>query len=275
MPLLVYAYCSFYSASTGSKGNTIYLWYKTSECSAITRIQFSFTDKMKEGLVAEGYHKVDKNLNPGNHGSPIYLWFYKGSSQYDVPIVDLRLSSDAAEDARYVQPLWERLPCDLNRRAAGKWIYLWVKRETQTYICDIDATSDSALDANLFNQGYIRMDEDTNRGACGAYVFLWYRQTTDSQNAIKDLQVSITKEDKESYMNQNYDQVQTNLNEGTKGTPVYVWYKKNDCSRDPIKIVTLILDPDAVQPYEKAGVDVIQNNLNEGNSGFREYLCYK
>ncbi|XP_047238367.1 uncharacterized protein LOC124878460 [Girardinichthys multiradiatus] len=253
-----------------SKGNKIYFWYKTSDCPAITRIQFSFTDKMKDGLIAEGYHQVEKNLNAGNSGSPIYLWFHKVSSPYDVPIVDLHLSIDAAEDARNVQPLWERLPCDLNRRAGGKWIYLWVKRETQTYICDITANFDRALDANLFHQGYIRMDEDTNRG-----VFLWYRQSTDSQNAIKDLQVSTNQEDIESYNNQNYVSVLTNLNEGTMGTPVYVWYKRNDCGRDPINFVTLIHDPAAVQPYEKAGVTVIQKNLNKGNSTGIEYLCYK
>ncbi|KAK5617291.1 hypothetical protein CRENBAI_008342 [Crenichthys baileyi] len=126
------------------KGNTIYLWYKTSDCPAITRIQFSFTDKMKEGLV------------------PLSMMFQSWSS------------TDAEADATKVQPLWERLTCDLNRRAGGNWIYLWVKRETQTYICDINATLNSSSDATLFHQGYIRMDEDTNRDAGGAYVFLWY-----------------------------------------------------------------------------------------------------
>uniref|UniRef100_A0A096MF36 Si:dkey-30j10.5 n=1 Tax=Poecilia formosa TaxID=48698 RepID=A0A096MF36_POEFO len=201
-------------------GNPVYLWYKTSDCPAITRIQFSFTDEMREGLVTEGYHKVDKNLNNGNSGSAIYLWFFKGCTDYDVPVVELDVSTDAQSDAMKVQPLWERSACDLNRRAGGKWIYLWMKRERQTYISDITATANTSLDSSLFRQGYTRMDEDTNRDAGGAFIFLWYRRTTDSQKAVRDLQVSTDGESEESFQNQNYQQVELDLNQGTKGSPV-------------------------------------------------------
>uniref|UniRef100_A0A1A8ITF5 Si:dkey-30j10.5 n=1 Tax=Nothobranchius kuhntae TaxID=321403 RepID=A0A1A8ITF5_NOTKU len=261
--------------NSGADGAPIFLWYKTSDCPAITRIQFSFNHEMSKGLTTEGYHKIDKNLNNGNKGGPIYLWFFKGSTEYDIPIVELDFSAEAADDARKFQPLWERLACDLNRTAGGKWIYMWVKRQTQVYICDVTATTGFEADANLFRQGYVRVDEDTNRGAGGPFIFLWYRQTTNIQRAIKDLQISIDAESVESYENQYYEKVPTNLNQGTGGgVPVFLWFKKNECGKDPIKIVTLVLDHTAIQPYVRAGVEVIEKNLNTGNKGVEENLCY-
>nr|XP_015815891.2 uncharacterized protein si:dkey-30j10.5 isoform X2 [Nothobranchius furzeri] len=230
--------------NSGADGAPIFLWYETSDCPAITRIQFSFNHEMS-------------------------------STEYDIPIVELDFSAEAADDARKFQPLWERLACDLNRTAGGKWIYMWVKRQTQVYICDVTATAGFEEDANLFRQGYVRVDEDTNRGAGGPFIFLWYRQTTNIQRAIKDLQISIDAESVESYENQYYEKVPTNLNQGTGGgVPVFLWFKKNECGKDPIKIVTLVLDHTAIQPYVRAGVEVIEKNLNTGNKGVEENLCY-
>ncbi|XP_029576588.1 uncharacterized protein LOC115166850 [Salmo trutta] len=153
----------------------IYMWYKKGNEEPITIVQFSFTDEMKDGLRSAGYTELPENLNSGAKGNVIQLWYFSGSSpKYDIPIVDLLLTTNVSAEAVQFKYGWERLPCDLNRGNSGDNIYLWVKRESETYICDVAATTLYQEHINLFNEGYIRMDEDLKRGAGGNWIFLWY-----------------------------------------------------------------------------------------------------
>ncbi|XP_076737459.1 uncharacterized protein LOC143415977 [Maylandia zebra] len=262
----------FVNLNEGAKGNPVYLWYKTGNA-AITRIQISFNDKMDKGLAEAGFLKIPKNLNEGAGGDKIYLWYFKGCSKYDVPITELRVSTQAAEEPNNYKQGYERLACDLNRGAGGNWIHLWVKREKTTYICDIKANAEFQGDKVNFKDGYIRVDENTNRGAGGPYIFIWYRQTTDPKDAIGQLGISTNNDESKILQAQGYQIVNQDLNEGTKGTEVYLWCKKASTSAF-IKAITLVIDPAAKQAYEKDGVKVMKVNLNNGNHGVPIHLCY-
>ncbi|XP_040920460.1 uncharacterized protein si:dkey-30j10.5 [Toxotes jaculatrix] len=256
----------------GSGGNYIYIWYKENSCSSpITRIQFTFNDDMAIGLINAGYTKISKDLNAGAKGDYIYLWYFRGSTEYDTPIVDIDVTTDAESEANKFSLGWEKLTCDLNRKAEGNWIHLWVKRERQTYICEVTATDSYGSDTDYFQKGYIRLDEDTNRDAKGAFVFIWYRQTTDSQRALSVLQISTNGSERQALQQQNYQPVSVDLNEGTGGNQVYLWYKQEQCEK-PIKAIALLVNTDAVPVYERAGINVIKRNLNTGNKGCTEYL---
>lgn len=167
---------------------------------------------------------------------------------------------------------WERLACDLNRKARGKWIYLWVKRERPTYICDIAANADYDGDADYFRNGYIRVDEDTNRGAGGSFVFIWYRQTNNSQRAITDLQISINDIEKMLFPYMGFTRVTTDLSKGAGGSYVYLWYNKG--SSRPIRAVSVIVNTAAVEAYSNPRVFIRQKNLNSGNEGNTLYLTF-
>ncbi|KAK1881554.1 C-myc promoter-binding protein [Dissostichus eleginoides] len=237
-----------------------------------TKVQVSFNEDMAKGLTKAGYIKIDKDLNAGAGCSPLHFWYSKGSGEFETPIVDISVTTDGENEAAKFDFGWERVDCDLNRKAEGNWIHVWLKREEQTYICDLTATDSYGSDSDHFQNGYIRVDEDTNRGAGGSYVFIWYRQTTDPKKALKDLKVSITDSQRQQYQQQEYQPVSVNLNEGTGGQKVYMWYKKEG-SNKPIKTIALMLNTALVPDYQKAGVTVIQRNLNTGTKGFAEYLC--
>ncbi|CAI5657124.1 unnamed protein product [Oreochromis niloticus] len=256
----------------GAEGKYIYLWYKKGSSSPITRIQLTFNHGMSRGLITAGYQKINKNLNAGTSGDYIYLWYYRGNSEYDVPIVDLHVSIEAREEAQMFAFGWERLACDLNRKARGKWIYLWVKRERPTYICDITANADYDGDADYFQNGYIRVDEDTNRGAGGSFVFIWYRQTTNSQRAITDLKISTDNIDEILFWYMGFTRVTTDLSKGAGGSYVYLWYKKD--SGLPIRAVSVIVNTAAVEQYRYPRVFIRQKNLNSGNKGNTLYLTF-
>ncbi|XP_030601524.1 uncharacterized protein LOC115791552 [Archocentrus centrarchus] len=262
----------FVNLNKGAEGNTVYLWYKKGN-TAITRIQISFNNEMTKGLMDAGFHKINKNLNEGTSGDQLYLWYYKGSLKYDVPITDLFVSTQGADEPKIYKQGWERLACDLNRRAGGNWIHLWLKREKPTYIQEIKATNEYAGDDDNFNEGYIRVDEDTNRGAGGPSVFIWYRQTTDPKEAITKMAISTNDDESKNLQSQGYQIVNRDLNEGTKGKEVYLWYK-NDTSSPNTKAITLLINASAKQVYEKDGIKVINKNLNSGNHGVPMYLSY-
>ncbi|KAM9738176.1 uncharacterized protein ACNS7B_013607 [Menidia menidia] len=254
-------------------GDKIYLWYSTGSGSPITRIQISYSVDMSASLERAGYIKVDKDLNAGTGGDAIYLWYYKGSSEYDIPIVDLFVSSEPQEESQLFLFSWERLACNLNRRSSGLRIYLWVRKEKTAYISDITATADFQGDDELIKSGYVRLDENTNRGAGGKRVFIWYRQTTDSNRALTDLQISTSRHESEELARKHYKQVDQDLNEGAGGVKVFLWFKKQAGS-DPIKTATLVIGRIYVLPYERAGVQAIEKSLNSGNDGAQVYLCF-
>lgn len=255
----------------GVGGKFIYLWYKKGQGEPITRIQFSFTDEMSQGLISAGFNKINKNLNTGTHGDQVYLWFYKGSSEYDVPIMDLQITTEPEDEAQQFRLGWERLACDLNSNAGGNWIHLWVKREKPTYICDIGVTVDFGSDASYFQDGFIRVDENVTRGANEIYIFIWYRQTTDPQRALTDLKISTS--DKESFKDQQYQRVSVNLNKKPGGDPVHLWYRNDDASIR-LRALSVVINKAAVEAYDRAGVPVLKWDLNMFHDGPAEYLCY-
>ncbi|XP_044185530.1 uncharacterized protein LOC122965486 isoform X2 [Thunnus albacares] len=256
----------------GALGKYINICYKKEDgAPPITRIQVTFNDDMAVGLRAAEYTKIDKDLNAGAAGDHIYLWYFRGGTEYDIPIVDIEVTTDAKDEGRKLKSGWERLACDLNRGNAGNYIHAWVKRARQTYICDVTATDSYTSDMKLFEDGYIRVDEDTNKGAFGEYVFIWYRQTTDPERALSDLQISTNDCQHQELQDKNYKQVSVNLNEGTKGNEVYLWFKQDELKK-PIKAITVLVNSDAMKAYDDAGLNVIKRNLNTGNKGTTEYL---
>ncbi|XP_044185532.1 uncharacterized protein LOC122965487 [Thunnus albacares] len=263
----------YVNLNKGAGGKYIYIWYKKDKNELpITRVQVTFNDAMAVGLIKAGYTKINKDLNAGAGGDYIYLWYFRGQTEYDTPIVEIDVTKDGQEETVKFGHDWERLACDLNRKVGGSWLYAWVKREKQTYICEVIARDFYESDADLFEAGFNRVDEDTNRGAGGAFVFIWYRQTTDPKRALSDLHISTNRSEFQALQQQNYEPVEVNLNSGSEGDWVRLWFKKDGSK--PIKGITVIVNTAPVDSYETAGVNVIRRNLNTGNDGETEYLCY-
>ncbi|RXN12825.1 hypothetical protein ROHU_029278 [Labeo rohita] len=183
-------------------------------------------------------------MNAGVRGDHIFLWYFYGSTEHNIPIVDLKVSKDVKEEPALLKDGWERLDCDLNRKAGGNFIYLWVKREKPSYICEITATVEFDADKHLFELGFTRVDEDTNRGAGGKYVFLWYRHSIDKSKALTALNVSTCLQEEAMFQKEGFKRLSVNLSEGTGGNNVYLWYKKEGCESQ-IQAMVLLINPDA------------------------------
>lgn len=116
----------------------IYIWYKKQSGAApITRVQVTYDQRMCDGLINAGYTKINKNLVPGKN---VHLWFFKGNTEYDTPIVNLDVTTNPKSEPEKIEHNWERAGCNLHK-TNSVWVYLWLKREQQTYICDVTATA--------------------------------------------------------------------------------------------------------------------------------------
>ncbi|XP_048044484.1 uncharacterized protein LOC125267166 [Megalobrama amblycephala] len=263
----------FINVNLNEGGNRVFLWYKKeSGKRPVTRIEFSFTDKMKSGLAEAGYEVINRDLNAGV-SDHIFLWYFYGSTEYDMPIVDLKLTKGAKEEPVLMNDGWERLGCDLNRNASRTTIYLWVKREKTSYIQEIAGTVDFSSDKQMFELGYTRVCEDTNRNAGGKnYVFLWYRRTTDKKKALTDLNISTSRQDESKLQNEGYKKLNVDLNTGNGGNVVYLWYKKE--GDQSIQAMALLINPDAWIEYPNAGINFIDKNLNK-SIGWKISIAYK
>ncbi|XP_029961125.1 uncharacterized protein LOC115398480 isoform X2 [Salarias fasciatus] len=234
----------------GTQGNEVHLWHKDGHGNNITRIQFSYAAEMEKGFLDAGYMKIDKNIDAGTYGPEIYLWYIHGHTAADVAIKDLHLSMDANDEAQMLQAGFERLTCDLNYHTGGNRVFLWLEREKPVYIKDIKGTTDWSSDVTLLKEGYTRSDSYINKYVVQERVYIWYLNTTDQQDAIKDLQLSHNPQEYTNLQNQGYSAINMDLSQGTTRKPVFLWFKKDGFA--PIRSMGVITDR-AVKEYEKVG----------------------
>lgn len=269
-----------------SKCSPTYIWYKNSPNikEAITRIQVSYNEDTAKGLSKAGYVKVPRNADrPLIPETSIYLWYFKGDTQYDTPITELEVSTHADDEARKMKRGFQRVGCNLSG-VADKWVYLWVEREEKTYICDVNATISSGSDKDLYQDGFIRIDQSTTTTCeadpCGCHPecginsdnFLWYRLTSDPKRALTDLQVSTTRSELNACQEQGFQSVDVNLVDGKDGSAVFLWYKKVE-GKSPVQSMLLLLRH-GFDPFISGGAIVIEKNINVNGGGDPRYLSY-
>lgn len=245
----------------------IYLWCKKGDRDAITRIQLTYMAEMESGLITMKYTKLDHDINGGNRYS-VNLWYFRGTTEADVPIVDLQVTTNPSDEAKKFSDGWERLACDLAATDQDTKLYLWMKREKTTFIREITATDDYSRDLSLFQAGYIRMDLLVNKGKEGAPVFIWYLPTTDSSKVVKNIKVSTNRREEDEYQKQDYIQVDLDLNKWCWWNREYLWYTKTG-PKYLVKVMTMI-PPSSASLYVSEAAMLIKKRL--GTSEY--FLCF-
>lgn len=264
--------------NTGTKArNNVYLWFKKGNPkmdSPVTRVQITYTKGMEAEMEEAGYVKINKNLNAGTDGVPLYMWYSKATGPNDVPVVAVDVTASPFEEANKMMSggIWEAVNCDLNLGVSKTFVYAWLQREKPIYIDKVTATDNYELHGLLMSAGYTRVDVGTNLGPDGDPVFIWYRKTTDEKKSLSYLNVSMDGQQWKALEEDGYNVVNVNLNKGTWGHPIHLWYKKEDPTL--MTGIFLLRNLDAVDQLKAAGVKVIEKDLNEGNPAAVIYVCY-
>ncbi|XP_026852657.2 uncharacterized protein si:dkey-30j10.5 [Electrophorus electricus] len=68
---------------TTPPGSAVFIWYNssTSSGSGVSQLDVSLNESDEARLRKEQFIKVNKNLNDGTIGAPVYLWYKKGESR--------------------------------------------------------------------------------------------------------------------------------------------------------------------------------------------------
>eukprot|EP00064_Thunnus_orientalis_P020604 superscaffoldBa00005753_g20745 len=206
----------------GALGKYIYIWFKKEDgAPPITRIQVTFNDDMAVGLTAAGYTKIDKDLNAGAAGDHIYLWYFRGGTEYDIPIVDIYVTKDAKDEGRKLKSGWERLACDLNRGNTGNWIYAWTT-DSRRALSDLKISTNDSEHWELQEQNYNKVDVNLNEGTIGDEVYLWYKQ--EESKPIKAITLLVNPAAVEWYMQAGVKVIKRDLNTGNLGKTEYLCF---------------------------------------------------
>mmetsp|Transcript_21020 Transcript_21020/g.50710 ORF Transcript_21020/g.50710 Transcript_21020/m.50710 type:complete len:1015 (-) Transcript_21020:65-3109(-) len=79
-----------------------------------------------------GYERVDANLNSGNGGASVYLWFKRfdaASNNTDqAAITHINVSTTGPEEETLASRGFQKLPGNINEQAGGNEVYIWYKK---------------------------------------------------------------------------------------------------------------------------------------------------
>ena len=160
----------------------------------------------------------------------------------DAPVVDIKLTVSAKEEAALWDSGYIRFPTSLNDRGRGKKVHLWIRRASASEqrnpkellrlrITDL-ALSRKSKDPKLLANGFECVKHSTNAGAWFVRSqYLWIRRNVQDTAAITNLAVSSGKaKDKTSRLYtppyRGFQRLQGDLNKGNSGSQVYLWYYK-------------------------------------------------
>lgn len=187
------------------------------------------------------------------------------------PIVDIKVIVGSNADIAAPEG-YQKLACDLNRGAGGKYIYLCYKKQANaapgdciTSLAVVSGKSSSTAAPS----GYQKLPEDLNKGAGGKYIYLCYRKGGGAPISNIDFVTGTSKSAIDAAYCGFYTILQ-DLNEGAGGKYIYLSYQR----ATPVTDVTFISGGSAkMQPPE--GYDCIYSDLNRGANGKYIYLCAK
>ena len=79
-----------------------------------------------------GYERVDANLNSGNGGASVYLWFKRfdpaANATDQAAITHINVSTSGAEEETLTAFGFQKLPGNINEQAGGNEVYIWFKK---------------------------------------------------------------------------------------------------------------------------------------------------
>eukprot|EP00945_MAST-04E_sp_MAST-4E-sp1_P005827 g5827.t1 len=195
------------------QGGMFIMQSKYTDDSPVLDIKLSFGENDEESLEKQGYRSSHVNLNEGNYGEKIFMWYLKKSK---------------IETKRSLMASMTLSP------QRNKWL------NTEP-IVEI-RISEKSEDAELFADRFTCVDGNTNAGFFnwGTSRYIWYRRGKRHEDAdppIKDVHVSVgnaKKLDSKIYdiPCQGFRRLPANLNEGSKGKDVFLWVRQDVVQED-------------------------------------------
>lgn len=138
-------------------------------------------------------------------------------------IVDLKVIEGDRPDISPDDPLFFKIPADLNAGAGGKFIYLCTKRGDENPVTGLFCISGTNTNIQA-PPGYTKDPIDLNHGAGGRFIYLCYSKDSDLGTPIKEVSVVIGGNANITAPT-GYNKISQDLNEGAGGAFIYLCYQ--------------------------------------------------
>ncbi|XP_035534880.1 uncharacterized protein si:dkey-30j10.5 [Morone saxatilis] len=239
----------------------------------ITHLDVSLDSDDEQKLQAQGYKKINVDLNKGVGGKYIYIWYKYGSTA----ITRIQLTFNDEMAVGLINAGYTKVAKDLNDGAHGSVIYLWyfrgVNREFHTPIVEIDVTTDAGSEGMKLRQGWERLACDVNRGARGDWIHIWVKR--EKQTYICDVTATDSSGSDSDLFRQGYIRVDEDTNRGAGGAYVFIWYRQTTNCKGALTDLNVSTNETERQALQQQNYIPVNVNLNEGTCDNLIYLWYR
>lgn len=239
----------------------------------ITDIEVSLDEAQESQLRAQGFSKINVDLNKGAQRNYIYLWYKKGScpAVTGIQLTFIDQMSEGLSKAGYY-----KINKNLNAGTGGDIIYLWYCKGSSQFnipIVDLDVTVDAEHEAEQFKNGWETPACDLNWMAKGNWIYLWFNR--ENTTYICDITASSGFEGDSDLLNDGYIRLDEDTNRGGGGAYVFVWYRLTTHTKMAIRDLQVSTSDADYQAFQSQGYTPVNQDLNQGTGGNPVFLWYK
>eukprot|EP00064_Thunnus_orientalis_P022124 superscaffoldBa00007192_g22308 len=240
----------------------------------MTHLDVSLSVTEEQNLQAQGYRKINVDLNKGALGKYIYIWYRKEDGAPPITRLQVTFNNDMAVGLRAAG--YTPINKNLSAGAAGDHIYLWYFRGQTEYdipIVDLEVTTDAKDEGWKFKSGWERLACDLNCGNAGNYIHAWVQR--ERQTYICDVTATNSYESDMKLFKDGYTRVDEDTNKGALGEYVFIWYRKTTDPERALSDLQISTNDCQYQELQQKNYEQVSVDLNEGTIGDEVYLWYK
>lgn len=241
--------------------------------SNIIDLQISVNKDEEEKFIADNFRSVPGNLNKGNGGNAICLWYKRGKDR-GITRIEFSFNNKMSENLNSAG--YQKIEKNLNTGAGGEETYLWFYRQDESSstshydrIMALHVTTQADDEPELYRLGWERVGYDLNQKPEEPSVHLWVRRSKATY--ICDIKVCVNFDEDLENLKSGYIRVAETTNRNSSEEKAFIWYRETD---DPnIAIRDLLVssdDPDdRTQAYKK-----LDHELSTDITGKKTFLWY-
>lgn len=241
--------------------------------SNIIDLQISVNKDEEEKFIADNFRSVPGNLNKGNGGNAICLW-YKRGKDHGITRIEFSFNNKMSENLNSAG--YQKIEKNLNTGAGGEETYLWFYRQDESSstshydrIMALHVTTQADDEPELYRLGWERVGYDLNQKPEEPSVHLWVRRSKATY--ICDIKVCVNFDEDLENLKSGYIRVAETTNRNSSEEKAFIWYRETDNPKIAIRDLLVSSDDpdDRTQAYKK-----LDHELSTDITGKKTFLWY-
>ncbi|XP_051806567.1 uncharacterized protein LOC127534708 isoform X2 [Acanthochromis polyacanthus] len=237
----------------------------------ITDLQVSLNETDESQLRAQGFSKMNVDLNKGAGGKNIYIWYKRGDSGA-ITRIQLSFNDDMSKGLNKAG--YQKIPKNLNTGAGGKDLYLWFfKGSSEDHVPIVNLDVSTVHEAQKFKSDHEILACDLNQDAGGSQIFLSVKR--EKATYISDIAATINWQGTFYYWYNGYTLAWLDTNLLAGGDYIALWYRQTTKPEEAIKDLQVSINDDEYYDFMFQDYKLVNIDLNQGTGGNSVFLWSK